>query len=267
MSKVCISVITVCYNAENLIENTIRSVLDQDYTDFEYIIKDGASSDNTLKIVNNYADSFKKKGINLIIVSAKDSGIYDAMNESLQYANGEWVIFINAGDNIYRSNVLKEISSCLNDEYSVVYGDVMLLQNGFCKLLESGKIEEINKTNPICHQGAFVKLNIAKKYCFDLGYSISADFDMFLRIYLDSPDSFKHINKVISYYLLGGVSSNKVLIRELEFNSSRKKNGLKRTVFPGLLILKALMIEKTRMIMIFILGKKFFSKNRGWNKY
>ena len=79
-----VSVITVCYNAEASIGNTLKSVLEQTYKDFEYVIIDGASKDNTLKIVERYKPEFEEKGILLNLISEKDNGIYDAMNKAVR---------------------------------------------------------------------------------------------------------------------------------------------------------------------------------------
>ena len=87
-----ISVITVCYNSENTIERTIKSVLSQTYQDIEYIIVDGLSTDKTLEIVNKYKDKIAK------IISEKDTGLYDAMNKGIDNASGEYLMFLNSDD-------------------------------------------------------------------------------------------------------------------------------------------------------------------------
>ena len=91
MSK--ISVVTVCYNAEESIEETMKSVFSQTYSDIEYIVIDGASTDNTLGVINRFSDySFLK------IVSEPDSGLYNAMNKAIRMAQGDYIIFLNSGD-------------------------------------------------------------------------------------------------------------------------------------------------------------------------
>ena len=102
-----ITVVTVSFNAEGTIENTIRSVLDQSYDDFEYLILDGKSTDQTYEIVKSYDSSFKEKGIVFRHFSSPDSGIFDAMNKAVQEAQGEWIIYMNADDSFYDQNVLK----------------------------------------------------------------------------------------------------------------------------------------------------------------
>ena len=119
-----VSVITVCYNAEASIGNTLKSVLEQTYKDFEYVIIDGASKDNTLKIVERYKPEFEEKGILLNLISEKDNGIYDAMNKAVRCCNGEWLIYMNADDTFADADVLKDIlADNDHDGIDVVYGD------------------------------------------------------------------------------------------------------------------------------------------------
>lgn len=116
-----LSIITVCYNAENEIARTIESVLKQTFNDFEYIIVDGSSTDSTLNIVNNYKSSIQQ------IISEPDKGIYDAMNKGIKMANGEWVIMMNAGDQFASNTVLDEIfSSYIPDSIDFIYSDVLV---------------------------------------------------------------------------------------------------------------------------------------------
>ncbi len=96
-----ISVVTVCYNAESAIENTILSVINQTYTSVEYIIVDGASKDSTMDIVNKYRDKIS------VIVSEPDKGIYDAMNKGIKLATGDWICFMNAGDSYVNENTIE----------------------------------------------------------------------------------------------------------------------------------------------------------------
>ena len=106
MKRFCI--ITVCLNAEKVLEKTILSVLNQEFNEYEYLIKDGCSYDSTLRIAESYTSAFRKKGISYRIISQKDQGIYDAMNQAACAAQGEWILYMNAGDCFANNLVLKQ---------------------------------------------------------------------------------------------------------------------------------------------------------------
>ena len=98
-----ISIVTVCYNAERSIKSTIESVLKQTYTDYEYILIDGKSTDNTYKIVCSYDKKFKNRGVQYRHISEQDQGIFDAMNKGIQMARGRYINFMNADDKFHDS--------------------------------------------------------------------------------------------------------------------------------------------------------------------
>ncbi|NCT10072.1 MAG: glycosyltransferase, partial [Flavobacteriia bacterium] len=103
--SVLLSVITVSLNSELTIEKTIQSVLNQNFTDFEYIIVDGKSTDNTLQIIKKYESQFHQKNIPFTWISESDTGIYNAWNKGLQLAKGDWISFLGS-DDIYLEGVL-----------------------------------------------------------------------------------------------------------------------------------------------------------------
>ena len=122
MSRCKFTIITVCYNAEEYIENTIKSVLRQSYRDIEYIIKDGQSVDGTMAIVRNLTDNDNR----VIISQGKDRGIYDAMNIAVKAADGEYILFLNAGDIFADENVLKKIVDFETDRKAdMYYGNII----------------------------------------------------------------------------------------------------------------------------------------------
>lgn len=102
-----VSVITICFNAEKEIGKTVKSVLNQSFDDYEFIIVDGMSNDGTLNVVNDIIKYYPNKKVR--IISEPDRGIYDAMNKGLKMASGEWVCMMNSGDCFASNNVLKEI--------------------------------------------------------------------------------------------------------------------------------------------------------------
>ena len=113
------SIVTICYNSEETIEETIQSVIMQDYSDYEYIIVDGASTDNTLQIVNKYRGSISK------CISEADKGISDAFNKGIELAEGEYITFLNS-DDIMLPGTLSYVSKALNKNTDIIFGNVLI---------------------------------------------------------------------------------------------------------------------------------------------
>jgi glycosyltransferase involved in cell wall biosynthesis len=198
-----ISVITVVYNAAGSIERTITSVLGQTYTNIEYIIVDGASTDETLSIIRKYEEQID------YWVSEKDDGIYDAMNKGISLAKGEWINFMNVGDYFYDEDVVETLfASSLEVGAKVIYGDAMQLFPR-ADTVRSGSQELVDiKCGPtFIHQCTFTHSNLAKQYPFDLEYKICADYDFFYKMYtLNIP--FQKVDMIIAYYDMTGISSH-----------------------------------------------------------
>ena len=181
--KTNVSVITVCYNCESTIENTVKSVVNQTYPNIEYIIIDGKSTDRTIDIVKQFSKNIE------CIVSEKDDGIYSAMNKGIDICTGDYVIFLNSGDCFYNRTVI-EIMVKKSNGQDIVYGDLILIHNnGTCR--RSSQPPVINKflfiNHTILHPATFVKRHLFLKYGkFDEQYAVSADFDFFLRVVFTS---------------------------------------------------------------------------------
>lgn len=172
-----VTVITVVYNAINTIENTISSVINQTYDNFEYIIIDGGSTDGTFKVVEKYGSFLK------YYISEKDSGIYDAMNKGVANSSGDWVIFINSGDSFYNSNVLNKVFNKLYENVGVIYGSVNCYDK-FKKIkLDPKPLNCLENRMAFCHQSSFVKRQLLVDNKFDLNYKIAADYNLFFCLY------------------------------------------------------------------------------------
>ena len=184
------------------------------FTDYEYIIIDGDSTDGTLDIIKRYINIFESKGIQYSYISEADSGIYNAMTKSLKIASGEWILFMNAGDSFFDSHVLENVFSQDYVDYDFVYGDVVLYENNKYKKAFIGSIEDINDQSSICHQGAMTRTETLKEYGFDEKYRFAADYDYMIRLHKDDK-AFKKINYMIAVFSLGG-SSTKHSIQYLE---------------------------------------------------
>ncbi len=172
------TIITVCYNAEKYIEKTIQSLLEQNFKDYEYIIKDGASKDGTMNIVNKLL----KEDDNFHILSAPDKGIYDAMNQAIEMAKGKYIYFLNAGDCFAAYDVLQKTYDFIRiNQGDIVYGNVIQNQGEHRMIRKYGRICS-NKYffltgDCICHQALFAHRDTFKEKTFDLKYKVCADKD------------------------------------------------------------------------------------------
>lgn len=182
MQDIIISIITVTYNAEADIARTISSVKNQSSESFEYIIIDGGSTDTTMAIVNTYGDTIAKK------ISEQDRGIYDAMNKGLAMAQGEWVMFLNAGDVLASDAIIADIIAALDNSIDFLYGDVICDYGTFKKPFfspnEKKLPEAIKKGMCIFHNCIVFKTALHKQFLYQIEYKIAADYDAILRMVL-----------------------------------------------------------------------------------
>lgn len=208
MTMIKFSIITICLNIEAEIGNTIASVISQSCTDYEYLIKDGVSSDGTVGVAESFAQAFAEKGISYRIISQSDSGIYDAMNQAVREAQGEWVIFMNAGDCFANSSVLDRVnkSGCLKDA-DIVYGDRILRNKKLFRYQNAYALEDIRYKMPFCHQSALTKRELLQNNPYSLQYRICSDHRFYLQMYLEKK-KFVYFPEAVSIYDVNGLSSN-----------------------------------------------------------
>lgn len=177
------SIITVTYNAEKVIEETIQSVITQTYKNYEYIIIDGTSKDNTLSVIDKYKDMISN------VVSEPDKGLYDAMNKGITAATGDYLCFLNAGDSFHEDDTLQLMVHSINDNElpDVLYGETAIV-NKEGHFLHMRRLQTPEKLTwksfkqgmLVCHQAFFAKRSLAEP--FDLSYRFSADFDWCIRV-------------------------------------------------------------------------------------
>jgi len=178
------------------------------YSYYEYIVVDGASTDGTYETVCRYDREFKRKGIRYCHISEPDGGIYDAMNKSVMYCENNWVIFMNANDSFHNTDVLSKIfGQSYSENVSCIYGHTMNIKGGIRYIKRSCPVNCISYKAPFVHQALFVKREILKKYGFDVGYHIAADFDQFVRMY-KGKEIFQQIDVVVANFNLDGISQN-----------------------------------------------------------
>jgi glycosyltransferase involved in cell wall biosynthesis len=205
-----ITVITVVYNSEKQLEQTIQSVINQTYANIEYIVIDGGSTDGSTEIIKKYNDKISKW------VSEPDKGIYDGMNKGVLMALGEYVNFMNAGDSFYSDTIIEDLMSRIDSNIDLFYGNIELIKGnqktGIVK--KAGKLKNIKKRMPFCHQAVFVRRRFLLEYPFDLKYRVSADYHFFVNLNLISSINEIYYSNIICFYDIEGVSTGTRLAKE-----------------------------------------------------
>lgn len=207
-SRPLISLITVCYHAGSLLEETLKSAVDQTFQDFELIIIDGGSTDNTIEIANRFQSHIGT------LVSEPDKGIYDAMNKGVKAAKGEWLYFLNAGDSFYNNEVLSDIF--LNKDYTgtdFIYAKVQTKNEPTGINYLNGKkvsLKDFYSHYPICHQGTFSRKQLFDQLGdFNLNYPLVADSEWFIRVFKSAGLKTVFLDKVIAFYDIQGATYHK----------------------------------------------------------
>ncbi len=201
-----LTIITITFNAEKVLESTLKSVFDQTNQNFEYWLIDGNSSDKTLEIAHNY-------GVKNII-SEPDKGIYDAMNKGLEKATGEFIWFINAGDQIFDKFVVEKLLITMEVDSDIYYSDTEIIDNEAVALGLRSKVtphQLPKKLNwkyfkfgmVVCHQSFIARKSICKPYL--LNHQFSADIDWEISC-LKASNKVTYLPFILSKYLIGGFS-------------------------------------------------------------
>jgi len=262
-----LSIITISYNMENEIAKTIESVLNQGFTDYEYIFIDGKSTDKTVDIIESYREQFESKGINYSVTSEPDKGIYDAMNKGIDKASGEWCIMLNSGDALCSSDTLSNVFSKKKTEADVVYGDTKNIEGKYCRVNKGNNIDLMTLQMPFCHQSSLVRTSIHRQYKFNTEYKISSVYNSFLRMYMDGK-KFEYIDEVISLFDCSGVSSTNFWAVRKEYYKIKKANSIKRNPTKEIkkLIMDFLSYNK-KLVLKKYKPEAYYTEKKGWELF
>ena len=203
-----ISIITVVYNCVNTLEETILSVINQHFDNFEFVIIDGGSTDGTIEIIKKYQDKIT------LWISEPDKGIYDAMNKGIEKAKGEYIYFLGADDVFIDQFVLKKINVLLIKKFNIYYGNVIFKKRN---LLYDGKFNSFKLvTRNISHQSIFYPKAVFIEYKYNTVYRILADYDLNLKLFNHKKFRFKYIPITIALFNDEGVSGMNTLDENFE---------------------------------------------------
>lgn len=205
-----VSIITVCKNAQDTIEQTIKSVISQTYSNIEYLIIDGESTDKTLDIVRKYKNRIDT------VISEPDGGLYYAMNKGIKKSTGDIIYFLNSGDLLFDKGVITKVVKVFKETNAdIIYGDMALFNSSNPEKLIIRHQDQVNNSflvhDTIYHQSIFTKRYIFQKYGkFDTKYKLSADYEWILRSFIKNKISFHYTSQIITKFLRGGLSSNEI---------------------------------------------------------
>jgi len=201
ISGLLITVVTVVYNNINSLEETILSIINQSYKNIEYIIIYGGSTDGTVDIIRKYNDKIN------YWKSEPDKGIYDAMNKALNLSNGDFLIFLNAGDTFFSDNTLLEFVRKAHNKNAIYYGNAIYI-NKLTKeqYWRGGSFNKyrLSKTN-ICHQTIFFSKKAYHSNSYNLKYNLFADWEYNMQLFRKF--HYLHLNQTIAYYDSTGISA------------------------------------------------------------
>lgn len=222
-----LSIVTVCFNCEATVERTLESLVEQKRVEFEYIVIDGKSTDNTCKIIYSYSEKIK----NMKLISEPDDGIYDAMNKGVKNSTGEYIYFLNAGDVFASENVLAAFIEATKTGRDLYFGNS--IKDNFVERYPR-KISDfylIFREKMICHQALIAKRIILCQFPFDTTYRICADRDWLLKS-IHSGSTYEYIKDLsVCIYDVGGVSTNYEKYNKESLMIARRYRGVLAVLF------------------------------------
>lgn len=236
------SIITVTYNAEKVLEDTIQSVISQTYHRIEYIIVDGASKDGTAAIIDRYRSRIHT------VVSEPDKGLYDAMNKGIALASGDYLCFLNAGDCFHADNTLQQMVHSINGSElpDILYGETAIVDANrhFLHMRRLSTPAQLNWKSfrqgmLVCHQAFFAKRTLAVNY--DLKYRFSADFDWCIRI-MKKATTYHNTRLTVIDYLEEGMTTqnHKASLKERFLIMSKHYGWISTTAHHAWFVLRLL---------------------------
>jgi hypothetical protein len=197
-----VSVVTVVFNDPQGLSKTINSVSAQSYSNIEYLVIDGGSTDETIQVLEKNQCSID------VSVSERDNGIYDAMNKAIRLSSGDYVIFMNAGDTFSSTKVVEYMFDNANLDNDVIYGDRNYVSaNGDITHQPAQPISTVFKRMPYCHQSVFVKLKTLQRFMFNETYKFAADYNQVVEMYV-AGCSFQYLPITVSNFAEGGRSES-----------------------------------------------------------
>lgn len=232
---ITITVVTITFQAEKVLQRTLDSVLKQTYSQVEHLIIDGASRDRTMTMAETYSRRSDKRatGHTVHIYSERDAGLYYAMNKGIQHATGDYIVFLNAGDSFPDEDTLDMVAASVGDDEDefpgVLFGDTDIVDDAgnFLRHRRLSPPEKLTwksfrKGMLVCHQAFYARTDLARNNLYDTTYHYSADIDWCIRVMKEASEkhlSLRNVHRIVVNYLDGGmtVRNHRASLRERFF--------------------------------------------------
>jgi len=233
-----ISIVSITYNAAQVLQRTLDSVSSQTYRDIEHLIIDGSSKDETVALANAYK---RQVSYAVVVQSEPDHGIYDAMNKGLRLATGDYIVFMNAGDTFHEPTTLERIAASATTSVAVLYGDTNVVddEGRFLRKRHLSAPDHLTWRSfkhgmLVCHQAFYARLDIARDILYNLQYHHSADVDWCIRVMKEAERrhlTLVRVPGVVADFLDGGDSTqnHRDSLKE-RFSVMRRHYGLLTTL-------------------------------------
>lgn len=247
-----ISIITATFNSEGTIRDTLDSVLSQTHKDYEYIVVDGASKDNTIAIIKEYEPLFEGR---MKYISEKDNGIYDAMNKGIRMATGDVVGILNSDDFYIDKDVLLDINNAFDNSTDAICGNLYFVDwkdtDKIVRTWKGSEPKSFRKGWHPAHPTFYARKELYDKYgLFDISFDVSADFELMLRFVEKHKARIKYIDRFIIKMRQGGESTgsvSKIILGNKNIMRAFKKNGIK-VHCPAIYLVRRLLPKALNMV-------------------
>ena len=215
-----LSIITINLNNKDGLLKTVESVVSQTFSDYEYIIIDGGSTDGSVDIIKQYEDKVD------YWISEPDSGIYNAMNKAIRQAKGEYCLFLNSGDWLFKKEGLEYVFNEMFVERDIVYYDVMTDQGEY-RYSDKLTLLSFFISAPIGHQSSFIKTSLFSTIgLYNENWKIVSDWEFFLKAVIEYRCTYKHYPYLLSHFNWEGISSTNAAL------SGKESNAVLRERYP-----------------------------------
>lgn len=227
-----LSLITVTYNSSATLPDTIHSILNQTYSDIEYIIIDGASKDDTVSIIKEYEPKFEGR---MKWISERDKGLYDAMNKGIRMATGDVIGILNSDDLFMDNRVLADVANAFNKNTDAIFGNLYFVDqedvNQIVRIWKGSTYKSFKSGWHPAHPTFYVRREVYEKYgVFDTTFDVSADFELMLRLIEKHQIRTKYLDRYMVRMRMGGESTGSIknIIRgNKNIFRAFKKNNIK----------------------------------------